>query len=163
MEEYQQGIHAGFGVIVNGKDKQYVDFTLTSPSANLARMITVELQEGENEIIVTGSTSDLAVDRLPRVEETYRLVWIDQDYLAISPGLSNLGQGDGAYDVEDSGYDFGQLTPGEATEPAETLPGQLAAEPQTDLSVLIWVAAGVGAAMIPLLILLIAKKRKNTA
>ena len=162
MEEYQQGIHAGFGVIVNGKDKQYVDFTLTSPSANLARMITVELQEGENEIIVTGSTSDLAVDRLPRVEETYRLVWIDQDYLAISPGLSNLGQGDGAYDVEDSGYDFDQLTPGEATEPAETLPGQPAAEPQTDLSVLIWVAAGVGAAMILLLILLIAKKRKKT-
>ena len=165
-EEYQQGIPASFTAIVNGETKQRVEFTLASPSTTMARVILLELKEGENEVTFTGTTSEYVVDRIPRNDETYRLVWIDQDYLVLSEGLSNLGQEAEPFDVEESGYDFGQLAPKDPTEP--TAGAQDTQKPDTTAPVqepaiptIVWILSGIGLVFVLFVILLLTRKRKK--
>ncbi len=159
-EETQQGVDASLVAIVNGQSKQRVTFTLTSPSAHMTRIVWLELKEGENEVTFTGTTTEYVVDRIPRNEETYRLVWIDHDFLALSSQLSNLGQEAEPFDVEDSGYDYPQLVPREPSKvPSEPQPG---GESGLDISILLWIAAAVAAAAaLIILILIFGKKRKK--
>jgi len=143
-----------------------VEFTLASPSTTMARVILLELKEGENEVTFTGTTSEYVVDRIPRNDETYRLVWIDQDYLVLSEGLSNLGQEAEPFDVEESGYDFGQLSPKDPTEP--TAGAQDTQKPDTTAPVqepaiptIVWILSGIGLVFVLFVILLLTRKRKK--
>ncbi len=161
QEEIRAGVAASFVAIVNGQTKQRVEFMLGSTSANMSRLIMLELKEGENEVTFTGTTSEYVIDRIPRNEETYRLVWIDHDYLMLSNGLSNLGQEVDPFDIEDSGYNFGQLVP---REPAETPVGEQPngnGTQQPEIPVILWILIGVGAAAIVFIIIIIGKKRKK--
>ena len=160
-EEMQQGVKASFVAIVNGESKQRVEFMLGSPSANLTRLVMLELKEGENEVTFTGTTTEYVVDRIPRNDETYRLVWIDQDYLLLSEGLSNLGQNVEPFNIEDSGYDFSQLVPKAPAQDHQ--PGQNNDVQKHGIPVAVWVLIGLGAvAMLSVVVIVIAKKRKKT-
>ena len=159
-EEMQQGVEASFVAIVNGETKQRVGFTLRSPSANMSRLVLLDLKEGENEVTITGTTSEYVIDRVPRNDETYRLVWIDQDYLVLSGELSNMGQDVDPFDVEDSGYDFAQLVP---RDPAEIpLAGDDTPAQQPEIPVIVWILSGVGVVAILFIIILIGKKKKKS-
>ena len=160
-EEMQQGVKASLVAIVNGESKQRVEFMLGSPSANMTRLVMLELKEGENEVTFTGTTTEYVVDRIPRNDETYRLVWIDQDYLLLSEGLSNLGQNVEPFDIEDSGYDFSQLVPKIPAQDQQS--GQNNEVQKPGIPVAVWVLIGLGAvAMLSVVIIVIAKKRKKT-
>ena len=105
------------------------------------------------------------MDRIPRNDETYRLVWIDQDYLLLGAGLSNMGQDSDPFDIEDSGYDFAQLVPREPsktpTEQDKPQP-EPPAPPQPEMDWIWWALMGAGAAVILVIILLIVKKKKSS-
>ena len=162
-EETKAGVDASLVAIVNGQTKQRVAFRLCSPSANMTRLILLELQEGENEVTFTGTTTEYVVDRIPRNDETYRLVWIDQDYLLLGAGLSNLGQDVDPFDIEDSGYDFGQLVPRDPSQaPTEQeQPNGNPPAPQPEMPVILWILIGIGVAAILFFVILIGKKRKK--
>ena len=160
-DEIAQGVKASFTVVVNNETKQRVDFNLKSASANMARIITVDLLEGENEIIVTGTTSEYVIDRKPRVDETYRLVWIDQDYIDLAAGVTATSTEEQIIDINDSDIDFGQLAikeKGNDHNDADGSGGQSAGNGFG----WIWILAGTGAAVLVLfIILLIVRKRKK--
>ena len=161
-EEMQQGVKASFVAIVNGESKQRVEFVLGSPSVNMSRLVMLELKEGENEVTFTGTTTEYVVDRIPRNDETYRLVWIDQDYLVLSGGLSNLGQDVDPFDVEDSGYDFAQLVPREPAEnPVAEQPGENKSF-HPEILVFVLALTGIGfAAILAIIIMLVIKLKKK--
>ena len=162
-EETKAGVDASLVAIVNGQTKQRVAFRLCSPSANMTRLILLELQEGENEVTFTGTTTEYVVDRIPRNDETYRLVWIDQDYLLLGAGLSNMGQDVDPFDIEDSGYDFGQLVPRDPSQaPTEQeQPNGNPPAPQPEMPAILWILIGIGVAAILFFVILIGKKRKK--
>ncbi len=157
-EETQKGVSASFVVIVNGQSKQRVSFTLTSPSANMTRLVMLELQEGQNEVTVTGTTSEYVIDRVPRKEATYRLVWIDQDCLILSGKLSNLGQDVDPFDIEDSSYDFGQLVP---RDPSQTPVSEKSEGNTLGTAMILWILAGISVVATGIVAFFIGKKRKN--
>ena len=159
-EEKAQGVDASFAVIVNGETKQRVEFTLKGDK-NMARIINVDLKEGENEIIVTGTTSEYVIDRKPRNDETYRLVWINQDYLALATGLSGMSMNEDITNIDDSDIDFGQLDSKEKSgQDTADAPTVEVAEAESGFG-WIWIVAGIGAAFLLFLVLLIGKKRKK--
>ena len=160
-EEIQKGVPASFVVITNGETKQRVEFMLGSTSANMTRLIQLELREGENEVTVTGTTTEYVIDRIPRNEETYRLVWIDQDYLMLSGELSNLGQDVDPFNVEDSGYDFAQLIPREPSKAPDGDQPDGNGSVQPKIPVLVWIITGIGVVAILAIIVLIAKKKNK--
>ena len=158
-DEIAQGVKASFTVVVNNETKQRVDFNLKSASANMARIIAVDLQAGENEIIVTGTTSEYVIDRKPRIDETYRLVWIDQDYIDLSVGVTGTSTDEQIIDINDSDIDFAQLVP---KEKADDQDGAVPiVEPAGNGWVWIVILTGAGSVLLLLIILLIGKKRKK--
>ena len=107
-EEMAEGATGGIAVIVNEKEKQLVEFDLTSSSAYMTRLVTVDLEEGENTITVTTTLADYFHGHTPRIEDEYRLIWVDHDYLLLSDGLSTGKELD-KYGLEDSDYNFAQI------------------------------------------------------
>jgi hypothetical protein len=111
---------AGTGVVglyrQNGETKQLIEYDIASTNTKMSRLITVELLEGENEITFTTTLAEYIIDHVPYVEETYRKVWIDHDYLLLSEGLSGMSTGSNDYDEGDSDFDHSQLTPTLPTE-----------------------------------------------
>ena len=163
--EMAAGVNASYTVIVNSETKQRVEFNLKSASVNMARIIEVELQEGENEITVTGTTSEYVIDRKPRNDETYRLVWIDQDYLQLPTGLTGTSNTEENLNINDSDFDYGQLDVEEKPEQevptvptAPAVPAEAAQK--TGVPSAIWIVGGVGAAAAAAYVLLIGKKRR---
>ena len=98
----------GFAVIVNGKDKQLVEYEMAALTASITRTITVELVEGENEITFTSTLADFMNAVKPRIESDYRLVYVDHDALYLSYGLSE-GKEAEKFSVEDSSVERSQL------------------------------------------------------
>jgi hypothetical protein len=113
--EIAEGAVGGFAVIVNGATKQLVEYGIASSNTKMSRLITVELQEGENEITFTTSLAEYIIDRMPRNDETYRLIWVDHDYLVLCNGLSGMSSEEDDYDVDDSDHDHAQITPKDPT------------------------------------------------
>ena len=103
-------------MIVNGETKQLIEYDIASTNTKMSRLITVELLEGENDITFTTTLAEYIIDHVPYVEETYRKVWIDHDYLLLSEGLSGMSMGSNDYDEGDSDFDHSQLTPTHPTE-----------------------------------------------
>jgi len=161
-EEIAEGATGGFAVIVNGASKQLIEYRIASSNAKMSRMVMLELQEGENEITFTTSLAEYIIDRMPRNDETYRMIWVDHDYLILSDGLSGMNMEADDYDVNDSDFDHGQINvkdpaegPGEGGSTAENPAGS------SSVSAIVWVLAGVGTALALFIILLIGKKRKK--
>ena len=98
----------GFAVIVNGKDKQLVEYEMATLDASTSRAITVELEEGENEVTFTAPLAEFMRAVRPRIESEYRLVWVDHDAVYLSYGLSS-GKETEKFSVEDSGVAHSQL------------------------------------------------------
>lgn len=162
-EEMKQGVPASFVAIVNGESKQRVEFMLGSPSTNMTRMVMLELREGENEVTFTGTTTEYVIDRIPRNEETYRLVWIDQDYMLLGDGLSNLGQNVAPFNVEDSGCGFSQIVPREPSAKPSQQPAQNPNVQEPGIPVYAWILASAGAAVIlaVIVVIILIGKKKN--
>ena len=98
----------GFAVIVNGKDKQLVEYEMATLTASTTRTISVELVEGENEITFTSTLADYMNAVSPKIESEYRLVYVDHDAIYLSHGLST-GKEAEKFSVEDSSVDRSQL------------------------------------------------------
>ena len=97
-----------FAVIVNGKDKQLVEYEMGTLDASTTRAITVDLVEGENEITFTATLAEFMNAVSPRIESEYRLVWVDHDALHLSYGLSS-GKEAEKFSIEDSSVEHPQL------------------------------------------------------
>ena len=98
----------GFAMIVNGKDKQLVEYEIATLDASTTRAITVDLVEGENEITFTSTLADYMNAVSPRIEDEYRLVWVDHDAVYLSSGLST-GKEAEKFGIEDSSVESPQL------------------------------------------------------
>ncbi|MBQ8804411.1 MAG: metallophosphoesterase [Tyzzerella sp.] len=144
----------GFAVIVNGKDKQLVEYEMGSLVAPTTRTITVELVEGENEITFTSTLADFMNAVSPRIESDYRLVYVDHDALYLSYGLST-GKEAEKFSVEDSSVARSQLELLGLADDADDVSG-FTAEQMT--GVIIGAAALV---MLAILIIIVMKKKKQ--
>lgn len=67
----------GFAVAVNGENKQLVEFCPGIGSKLLTVIATVHLKEGVNEILITSPLAEYMSGVDPRVEENYKLYWMD--------------------------------------------------------------------------------------
>lgn len=99
----------GFAVAVNGENKQLVEFCPGNGSKILTRIVKVHLKEGPNEILVTSPLAEYMSGVSPRVEENYKLYWMDQDALILTEGLS-LDDEKELPGIEDSDVNYAQLT-----------------------------------------------------
>lgn len=167
--EITAGDIGGFAVIVNGQIKQLVEFEIASTNTKMSRLITVELQEGENEITITTTLAEYIIDRMPKVDETYRLIWVDHDYLLLSESLSAMSSEGGDYDVGDSDHDHAQIetkpSAGDQGNTQPTVPGDTTISDPAgtpDVLVIIWVLVSV-CVVAALIILLVYRKRKKNS
>lgn len=99
----------GFAVAVNGENKQLVEFCPGNASRILTRIVKVHLKEGPNEILVTAPFAEYMSGVSPRVEENYKLYWMDQDAIILTEGIS-LDDEKELPGIEDSDINYAQLT-----------------------------------------------------
>ena len=172
--EIAEGRIGGFAMVVNGESKQLIEFGIASSSSKMARMVTVELQEGENEVTFTATLAEYIIDRMPRNDETYRLIWVDHDYLVLSDGLSASSSGGDDFDIEDSDHDHEQIVPQVPTTEGEKIPESTTGDNTGDntddntgngvpVPVIAWILAAVGVACVLIIIILCKKQKKNKA
>lgn len=99
----------GFAMSVNKGEKQLIEFCPDAGSGSISRIVTVDLQEGENQIMFTTVLADYMKGVSPRLEDEYRLYWMDHDALRLSYGVSSTGAAE-PYDVNDTDIDHEQLS-----------------------------------------------------
>ncbi|MBE6808167.1 MAG: DUF3149 domain-containing protein [Ruminococcaceae bacterium] len=75
----------------------------------MTRIVKVHLKEGPNEILVTAPFAEYMSGVSPRVEENYKLYWMDQDAIILTEGLS-LDDEKELPGIEDSDINYAQLT-----------------------------------------------------
>lgn len=100
----------GFALSVNEGEKQLVEFCPDASGSTMSRIVEVELQEGENKIMVTATLADYLKGVSPRIEDEYRLYWIDHDALRLTKGVSNSTEEVVPYDVNNSDINHAQLS-----------------------------------------------------
>ena len=100
----------GFAVSVNEGEKQLVEFSPDVATGSISRIVEVELKEGENKIMVTATLADYIIGASPRIEDEYRLYWIDHDAIRLTAGVSATEQNVEPYDINDTDVDHKQLS-----------------------------------------------------
>lgn len=101
----------GFAMAVNGGEKQLIEFAPDAGTGSISRIISVDLQQGENKIMFTTVLADYMSGVSPRIEDEYRLYWLDHDALRLSYGVSPLNGAGAAFDVNATDIDHDQLSP----------------------------------------------------
>jgi len=142
----------GFAVIVNGKDKQFVEYELPTAYMSTTRTVTVDLVEGENEITFTSTLAEHMNAVKPRIESEYRLVWVDHDALYLTDGLS-LGKEAEKFGIKDSSVDHAQL---DLSKTIEAVVNAAAAEKAIGIAI-----AVVSLAMVGTLATMVVKRKKT--
>ena len=144
----------GFAMSINGGEKQLVEFCPDASSSIMTRIIEANLQEGENKIMVTITLADSVIGKYPKIEEIYRLYWLDHDALRLTAGVTSKTGDEEPYNVDDTNIDDAQLVPRETS---EDIAGETGTSPLT-----VGVIAGSTLALLLLFILiLILMKRKK--
>ena len=100
----------GFAVSVNEGEKQLVEFSPDASTGSMSRIVEVELKKGENKIMVTATLADYIKGASPRIEDEYRLYWIDHDAIRLTAGVSSTEQDVQPYDINDTDIDYKQLS-----------------------------------------------------
>ena len=105
----------GFAISANEGEKQLVEFCPDAGSGSYSRIVEVELKEGENKIMVTTTLADYISGVSPRIEDEYRLYWMDHDALRLTAGVNATDMQVEPYDVNDTDIDHAQLDAKEPT------------------------------------------------
>ncbi|MBQ8803140.1 MAG: hypothetical protein IJZ53_05875 [Tyzzerella sp.] len=96
-----------FAMSINGGEKQKVQFVPGTSGGLMSRIITVDLQEGENLITFTTLLADYFKGVSPSDPVNYRLYWVDHDAIFLSSGLTGAVVEEKS--VDDSDVDYSQI------------------------------------------------------
>ncbi|MBO5200479.1 MAG: hypothetical protein J6B93_04280 [Clostridia bacterium] len=169
QEEIDKLGNFAFAMRVNDGAKQKVSFAASANDNFLGRVISVDLEKGENTIIFTTLLAEYydCYRSNGIKDETYRLYWIDHDALVLSAGLTGAETDNtNLFNIDASNVNQAQLTVKTPSASGDAVEPDTDADTNAGSSGMIWViigiaAAAVGAAAVIFFILLAKKKKKE--
>ncbi len=141
----------GYIVAVNGENKQLVNFKHGPNAKLLCNIVTVELKEGVNQIMVGVPPAEYQPGVTPRIEEIRRIYFMDMDGLIIPETLAL--EETPKVSIEDTDIGYGQLKVKKAKPVSDV------GEPS--FGWIVWVAVAAVVVLAALVIFLIIFKKKK--